>query len=94
MAKKPMTKAQIVSHFAEKFKISRKTALAILEDVTGLSASEKDKIGSFTIPGIGKIVRSKRKARIRRITGRVIKIRAKSAAKNESIRGFTQTKLL
>lgn len=65
MAKKPMTKAQIVSHFAEKFKISRKTALAILEDVTGLPVSKNDPIGSFTIPGIEKMVRSKRKVGIR-----------------------------
>ncbi len=94
MAKKPMTKAQIVSHFAGKFKISRKTALATLEDVTGLPVSEIDKIGSITIPGVGKMVRSRRKTGIHRITGGVEKIRAKSAAKNKSIRGFTQRKLL
>ena len=78
MAKKPMTKSQIVSHFAEKFELTRKTALGIIEEVATLAVSETKKIGSFTIPGIGKLVLVRRKARMGRNpqTGKAIKIPA------------------
>jgi DNA-binding protein HU-beta len=83
MAKKPMTKAQIVSHFAEKFELSKRTAAAILDEVASLAISETKKVGSFTLPGIGKLVLVKRKARMGRnpATGATIKIPAKTVAK-------------
>ena len=83
MAKKPMTKSQIVSHFAEKFEISKKTASAIIEEVAALAVSETKKAGSFTLPGIGKLVLVKRKARMGRnpATGATIKIPAKTVVK-------------
>jgi DNA-binding protein HU-beta len=83
MAKKPMTKAQIVSHFAEKFEISKKMASAILDEVAALAVSETKKTGSFTVPGIGKLVLAKRKARMGRnpATGKAIKIPAKTVVK-------------
>ena len=83
MAKKPMTKSQIVSHFAEKFEISKKTASAIIEEVAALAVSETKKAGSFTLPGIGKLVLVKRKARMGRNpgTGEAIKIPAKTGVK-------------
>ena len=83
MAKKPMTKAQIVSHFAKKFEISKKMASAIIEEVAALAVSETKKAGSFTLPGIGKLVLVKRKARMGRNpgTGEVIKIAAKTVVK-------------
>jgi len=83
MAKKPMTKGQIVSHFAEKFEISKKTASAIIEEVAALAVSETKKAGSFTLPGIGKLVLVKRKARMGRNpgTGEAIKIPAKTVVK-------------
>ncbi|MBU1207064.1 MAG: HU family DNA-binding protein [Proteobacteria bacterium] len=83
MAKKPMTKAQIVSHFAEKFEFSKKMASAIIEEVAALAVSETKKTGSFTLPGIGKLVLSKRKARMGRnpATGAEIKIPAKTVVK-------------
>jgi nucleoid DNA-binding protein len=56
MAKKPMTKAQVVSHFAEKFELPKKTSSAILDEVAALAVSETKKAGSFTLPGIGKLV--------------------------------------
>ena len=61
MAKKPMTKSQIVSHFAGKFEISKKSSAAILEEVAALAVSETKKAGSFTLPGIGKLVLAKGK---------------------------------
>ena len=83
MAKKPMTKAQIVSHFAEKFEVSKKTASGIINEVAALAVSETKKTGSFTLPGIGKLVLVKRKARIGRnpATGATIKIPAKTVVK-------------
>jgi nucleoid DNA-binding protein len=56
MAKKPMTKSQIVSYFASKFALPKKAASAILEEVAALAVSETKKTGSFTLPGIGKLV--------------------------------------
>ena len=83
MAKKTMTKSQIVSHFAGKFEISKKTAAAIIEEVAALAVSETKKTGSFTLPGIGKLVLVKRKARMGRnpATGEAIKIPAKTVVK-------------
>ena len=83
MSKKPMTKAQIVSHFAEKFELSKKTSTVILNEVAALAVSETKKAGSFTLPGIGKLVLAKRKARIGRnpATGEEIKIAAKTVVK-------------
>jgi DNA-binding protein HU-beta len=83
MAKKPMTKSQIVSHFAGKFEISKKSSAAILEEVAALAVSETKKVGSFTLPGIGKLVLVKRKARMGRnpATGEAIKIPAKTVVR-------------
>ena len=83
MAKKPMTKAQIVSHFAGKFEVSKKTASGIIDEVAALAVSETKKAGSFTIPGIGKLVLAKRKARMGRnpATGAEIKIPAKTVVR-------------
>ncbi len=83
MAKKPMTKSQIASHFAEKFELSRRSATEMLDELAALAASETKKTGSFTIPGIGKLVLVRRKARMGRnpATGMAIKIPAKTVAK-------------
>jgi DNA-binding protein HU-beta len=83
MAKKPITKSQIVSHFAEKFELSKKASAAIIEEVAALAVSETKKTGSFTLPGIGKLVLVKRKARMGRNpgTGEAIKIPAKTVVK-------------
>jgi DNA-binding protein HU-beta len=83
MAKKPMTKSQIVSHFASKFVLSKKAASAIIDEVAALAVAETKKAGSFTIPGIGKLVLVRRKARMGRnpATGATIKIPAKTVVK-------------
>jgi DNA-binding protein HU-beta len=72
-----------VSHFAEKFEISKKMASAIIDEVAALAVSETKKTGSFTLPGIGKLVLVKRKARMGRnpATGAEIKIPAKTVVK-------------
>jgi DNA-binding protein HU-beta len=83
MPKKPMTKAQIVSHFAEKFELSKKTASGVIDEMAALAVSETKKAGSFTLPGIGKLVLAKRKARMGRnpATGEAIKIPAKTVVR-------------
>jgi DNA-binding protein HU-beta len=83
VAKKPMTKSQIVSHFAGKFELSKKSSAAILDEVAALAVSETKKAGSFSLPGIGKLVLVKRKARMGRnpATGEPLKIPAKTVVK-------------
>jgi DNA-binding protein HU-beta len=83
MAKKPMTKSQIVAHFAKKFDVSKKLGAAMIEEMAALAISETKKNGAFVVPGIGKLVLSKRKARKGRnpATGEEIKIPAKTVVK-------------
>ena len=83
IAKKLMTKSQIVSHFAEKFELSKKVASGIIEEVAALAVSETKRVGSFTLPGIGKLVMVKRKARMGRnpATGEPLKIPAKTVVR-------------
>ena len=82
-AKKTLTKSQIVSHFAKKFDFSKKTAAMIVEEVAALAVAETKKAGVFVLPGIGKLVLSKRKARMgfNPATGEQIKIPAKTVVK-------------
>jgi len=82
-AKKTLTKSQIVSHFAKKFDLSKKTAAMIVEEVATLAVAETKKAGAFVIPGIGKLVLSRRKARMgfNPATGEQIKIPAKTVVK-------------
>lgn len=80
---KPMTKAEIVSHFAEKFELPKKTAQAFVDEFAALAIGQTKKVGEFTVPGIGKLVKAKRKARMGRnpATGEQIKIPAKTVIK-------------
>jgi len=81
--KKPLTKSQIVSHFAKKFDLSKKTAAMIINEIAAFAVAETKKVGSSTLPGIGKLVLSKRKARMgfNPATGEQIKIPAKTVVK-------------
>ena len=83
MAKKPMTKSQIVGYFAKKFEVSKKAAAAMIEEVAALAIAETKKGGAFVLPGIGKLVKVNRKARMGRnpATGEAIKIPAKTVVK-------------
>ena len=83
MAKKPMTKSQIVGYFAKKFEVSKKAASTMIEEMAALAIAETKKNGAFVIPGIGKLVKVARKARMGRnpATGEAIKIPAKTVVK-------------
>jgi DNA-binding protein HU-beta len=82
-SKKPITKNQIVTHFAEKFELSKKVASSIIDEMALLATNETKKAGTFIFPGIGKLVLVKRKARLGRnpATGEQIKIPAKTVVK-------------
>ena len=81
--KKALTKSQIVTHFAGKFELSKKIASSIIDEMAIFAIAETKKAGSFTIPGIGKLVLVKRKARVGRnpATGEAINIPAKTVVK-------------
>ena len=82
-AKKPMTKSQLVTYFAEHFELPKKTAAAFLDELAELAAKETKRVGAFVLPGIGKLVKANRKARMGRnpSTGEPIKIPAKTVVK-------------
>lgn len=78
-----LTKSQIVSTLAESSGLSKKEVSAFLESITELAYKEVKKSGEFLIPGIGKMVKAKRKARngVNPATGEKIKIPAKTVVK-------------
>jgi len=88
-SKKPMTKAQIVDHFADKFDFSKATAAGVFDEIIALAASEIKDAGSFTIPGLGKLTTAERKARVGRnpSTGAEIQIPAKTVVKIKLAKG-------
>ena len=82
-AKKKMTKAELVKLFAEKMEIPTKQSAAFLDLLASTAVLETKKNGEFTIPGLGKLVKVQRAARIGRNpqTGESIKIKAKTVVK-------------
>ncbi len=90
--KKLMTKGQTVNHFAGKFEISKKAAASIVEEYAALAIAETKKKGAFVLPGIGKSVLVKRKARIGRnpATGETIKIPAKTVVRIRPAKAFKE----
>ena len=78
-----MTKTQLVRHMAEKLETNNKTAAAFLDHLAETAIKETKKNGVFIIPGIGRLVKAERKARIGRNpqTGQAIKIKAKTVVK-------------
>ena len=78
-----MTKTQLVRHLAEKIGTNNKTAATFLEHLTDTAVKETKKNGVFIVPGLGRLVKAHRKARMGRNpqTGEPIKIAAKTTAK-------------
>ena len=78
---KPKTKSQIIAGIAEAAGIEKKQAKAALEALAQMAyKGAKD---GFTVPGLGKLVVVRRKARMGRnpATGEAIKIPAKKVLK-------------
>ncbi len=90
--KKLLTKGQIVTHFSEKFGISKKSAASLIDEYAALAIAETKRKGAFVLAGIGKSVLVKRKARIGRNpqTGKEIKIPAKTVVKIRPAKGFKE----
>jgi DNA-binding protein HU-beta len=78
-----MTKAQLVRLMAEKIEVSNKQAAAFLENLAEVAIAQTKKNGVFVLPGIGRLKKVQRKARMGRNpqTGEAIKIKAKTTAK-------------
>lgn len=82
MAKaKAMTKSKIIEHLAKKSGLTKKAVTELMEDFTALAYKQAK--NTFTLPGLGKLVLVKRKARMGRNpqTGEAIKIPAKKVVK-------------
>jgi DNA-binding protein HU-beta len=80
---KGMTKTQLVRAMAEKLELTNKQTATFFETLAETAVKETKKNGEFTIPGLGKLVKAERKARIGRNpqTGEAIKIKAKTVVK-------------
>jgi len=78
-----MTKTQIVRAMAEKVGTNNKTAAAFLENLSDMAIKEAKKSGVFVLPGLGRLKKVNRKARMGRNpqTGEPIKIPAKTRVK-------------
>ncbi len=78
-----MTKTQLVKILAEKVETTNKTAAAFLTSLSELAVKETKKNGVFVVPGLGRLKKSQRKARVGRNpqTGEPLKIPAKTVAK-------------
>ncbi len=83
MAAARMTQAQLVRHLAEKCDLNNKVARAFLDELAKTALTQTKKNGVFVLPGIGRLVKSARKARMGRnpATGEAIKIPAKTVVK-------------
>lgn len=78
---KALTKSQIADSIAKKIGVTKKVAAEMLNHLSQLAYKEAK--NSFTLPGLGKLVLVKRKARIGRNpqTGAALKIPAKKVVK-------------
>jgi len=78
-----MTKTQLVRLMAEKMEVNNKQSAAFLELLADTAVKETKKNGVFVIPGLGRLVKAHRKARLGRNpqTGEEIKIKAKTVVK-------------
>jgi len=78
-----MTKSQIVNALADVNEMSKKDVVSFLDNLIALAYKEVKKSGEFLVPGIGKMVKAKRKARngVNPATGEKIKIPAKTVVK-------------
>ena len=83
MAATKMTQSQIVKELAGTTGMSTKVSKQFMTGLADLAVRETKKNGVFIIPGIGRLVRVERKARMGRnpATGEAIKIPAKKVVK-------------
>ena len=80
---KGMTKTALLRTMAEKTELTSKQVGTFFTLLSDTAVKETKKNGEFTIPGLGKLVKAERKARLGRNpqTGETIKIKAKTVVK-------------
>jgi DNA-binding protein HU-beta len=78
-----MTKSQLLQELAAKSGRTKKEIVTVMEALVKMAYSQVKKEGMFVIPGLGKLVKVKRPARMGRnpATGEAIKIAAKTVIK-------------
>ena len=78
-----MTKSQSIQVLAEKTGLAKKDVVAFLDAMVELAYKEVKTSGQFVVPGIGKLVKVHRAARMGRnpATGEQIQIPAKTVVK-------------
>lgn len=83
MAAGRMTQTQLVRHLAGRCGLNNKVARQCLDELAKTAIQETKKGGLFVLPGIGRLVKANRKARMGRnpATGEAIKIPAKTVVK-------------
>ena len=83
MADVRMTQSQIIKELAEHTAVNTKVAKAFVEKFAEMAVRETKKKGVFVLPGLGRLKKVQRKARVGRNpqTGEPIKIKAKTVAK-------------
>ena len=81
--KKRMTQSEVINYFSESTGMKRAQVKEFFEQLSTLAAREVKSNGEFVVPGIGKLVKSDRKAREGRnpATGETIQIPAKTTLK-------------
>ncbi len=78
-----MTKTQVVRLMAEQLQVAPKQIAAFLDLLIETATAQTRKTGEFTVPGLGKLVKAQRAARMGRnpATGEAIKIAARTSVK-------------
>ena len=78
-----MTKTQVIRYMADRMEVAPKQIAAFFDLLVETAVTQTRKNGEFTIPGLGKLVKAQRAARMGRnpATGEAIKIKAKTTVK-------------
>ncbi|MHC4986707.1 MAG: HU family DNA-binding protein [Planctomycetota bacterium] len=78
---KALTKSQTMTTLAETVDLPKKKVIEVVEALVNLAYKQAS--NGFTVPGLGKLVKQRRKARMGRnpMTGEAIKIPAKTVLK-------------
>lgn len=80
---KGLTKSQLMQALADATDMSKKDVMSLWDALTELAYKEVQGTGEITLPGLGKLVKKHRKARMGRnpMTGESIQIPAKTVVK-------------
>lgn len=81
VAKKPMTKSQLMTALSERCGITKKQAADVYQGLLDIAAAEAKNPSGFVFPGLGKLVKVNRAARTGRnpATNEIIQIPPKTA---------------